>query len=268
MNFPKPIITHEHGSWAVLFVPMVVGISFAGTITLNNLLLALSALGACMGSVPIHTILRQKHSASQGKYKLQASVFWSVIYVSFGSVCILPLLLQGFHHLIIFAVIGASSFIGNYLLSANGQKSIGGDLIAVAGLTLSAPSAYYVSSGLLDMSAAILWLLNFLFFGCSVFYVHMKIKGTALKSDHLPLFKRLTIGWLNIVYHIGVIGIVIALAWFQYTPITVMLAFVPMVVHALYGTIKLNSRVKFKKLGFLLLAQSILFGIILVSAWS
>lgn len=267
MNFPKPIITREHGSWAVLFVPMLIGVVYAGSFSLNNILFAFSALGIFLSYVPIHSILRELNGIPQGKEKIYASIIWAIIYVTIGTAFIIPLFLQGYYHLITFALLGGSSFFGNYLLAKEIQKSILGDLIAVAGLTLSAPSAYYIATGLFDASTAVLWALNFLFFGCSVFYVHMKIKVSALKKDHLPIREKLTLGKLNILYHIFVISVVIILSIYHYTPLNATLAFVPMFIHSIYGTITLTGKIKFKKLGFLLLGQSILFGMVLVFVW-
>lgn len=268
MKFPTPVITREHGSWAVLFVPMIIGISVAGTVTINNLFLALSALGVFMSYVPVHTILREVSGLPQGKEKLSASIFWGPIYLSVGLISIIPLFVQGYAHLLTFAVFGAASFFGNYFLTLRGQKSILSDLTAVAGLTLSAPSAYYIASGSLDANAAILWLLTTLFFGCSVFYVHLKIRVLALKKTHIPLVERLTLGRLNIVYHVIVISIVAVLSLYDYTPRTAALAFLPMALHAIYGTLKLRSTVKFKNLGFLLLGHSFVFCLLLVLLWS
>ncbi len=267
MNFPKPIITREHGSWAVLFVPMLIGVVYAGSFSINILLFTFSALGIFLSYVPIHTLLREFNGSPQGKEKLNASIVWAVIYIFVGAAFIIPLFRQGYNHLVTFAVLGALSFFGNYFLTLKTQKSILSDLTAVAGLTLSAPSAYYISTGSFDMNAAVLWTLTFLFFGCSVFYVHMKIKVSTLKKESLPIREKLTLGRLNILYHLFVVAVVLMLSLYRYTPLTATLAFVPMFIHAIYGTITLTGKVKFKNLGFLLLAQSMLFGVVLVIVW-
>jgi hypothetical protein len=268
MIFPKPVITREHGSWAVLFVPMIVGIAYAGQATFNNILLAFSVLGVFLSYLPFHTILRELNGIPQGKEKVAASYLWGAVYMLAGLVFACPLVLQGYVHLFTAAALGALAFFGNYILSRKGRKSIAGDLTAVAGLTLSAPAAYYVSTGSFDLNGAVLWILNFLFFGCSVFYVHMKISAASRSTEHLSAKEKLKLGKLNILYHLFVIAVVILLSLFRWTVFTVVIAFVPMIVHAVYGTIQLNERVRFKKLGFLLLAQSIVFGVLLMFTWS
>jgi len=143
------------------------------------------------------------------------------------------------------------------------SKMIATDLIAVAGLTLSGPSMYYVLTGTLDRTALSMYVLNFLFFGCSVFYVHMKIQASAAKKPGMAWREKLSLGKENLRYHAAVAAVVAILAYVQFIPIFAAVAFIPMVVHGVYGTIKLSSRVHFKKLGFLLLGQSVVFGILL-----
>jgi len=264
MKIPKPIITREHGAWAVLFVPLLIGAVYADRFSWNVVYLALSALGVFLSYVPMHTLLRRFIGMEIAAEKHSESFFWAVVYLLFGVVFIIPLLRQDLWYLIPIGILGMVSYFGNFLLTRTVQKSIFSDLVAVAGLTLSAPSAYYVSTGVIDEKALVVWILNFLFFGCSVFYVHMKLQATALKKKEWGLEDKLSTGKLNIVYHLVVVIIVLMLAVYHFTPTMVTLAYVPMVFHALYGTIQLHRRVQFKHLGFLLLGQSIVFAVLLL----
>lgn len=165
MSIPKPIITKEHGAWAVLFVPMIAGAAYANSFTWNVVWLAFSALGFFMSYVPVHTLLREFTGMQQGKEKIVAAEFWGAAYLGFGILFILPLLYQQLWLLLVIGIFGAGAFFENFLLTRKIQKSIASDFAAVAGLTLSAPSAYYVATGMLDTKAFVLWLLNMLFFG-------------------------------------------------------------------------------------------------------
>lgn len=258
------MITKEHGAWAVLFVPMIAGAAYANSFSWNVLWLALSVLGVFLSYVPAQILLRNAAGIMPGKEKLEAAKFWLSIYCSFGALFILPLFYQRLWLLAVIGIIGAASFAGNFILTRKIQKSIASDLTAVAGLTLSAPSTYYVITGTLDAKALVLWLLNVLFFGCSVFYVHLKIRVSAMRKNSWHLWEKLSVGKLNIFYHVLVVAFVIVLVLYHLTPATVIIAFLPMVIHAIIGTIKLSNRVKFKNLGFMLLAHSVLFGIIFV----
>ncbi|MGH7602242.1 MAG: YwiC-like family protein, partial [bacterium] len=263
MKIPPPIIPKEHGAWAVLLVPMIAGASFAGRFNLNVLYLALSALGGFMSYVPVQTILRHFFVAPQGKEKLQAAIFWSGGCLGIATLFILPLFFQKLWMLLGIGMAGMISFFGNFILVRRYTKTILSDLISVAGLTLSAPSAYYVATGKLHQAAELLWLLNFLFFGCGIVYVHMKIHASAMKKSELSLDEKLRLGKLNLIYHLIVLAIVGILVIKNFTPLLAMAAFAPMTVHAIYGTFKLSSTVRFKNLGLILLAHSLVFALLL-----
>ncbi len=267
MTIAKPIIPKEHGGWAVLYVPMAVGAAIAGGLTLNVLLLALSALGVFLSYSPVHMILRHRYVTPLPKEKLRNAVFWSGVYLAFGTVFMGPLLAQGYWLLPVIGFVGAAAFFGNFLLTRRASKTIPSDIVAVFGLSLSALCSYYVVTGQITLEAVIVWLLNLLFFWSSVFYVHMKIRASARKEPPRDVSERLSLGALNILYHVVVVSIVVGLAFYRITTLYIVLAFVPMLLHALYGTYKLSRRVKFQRLGFLLLAQSILFGLLLWRVW-
>jgi hypothetical protein len=256
---PVPLIPKEHGAWAVLGAPMLVGAIAAGRCTVELALLTTSALGVFMSYMPVHTILRHLFIQPKPAPKLSQALVWSAGYLGVGVLFMIPLLAQGFWLLLALGVPGVTSFVGNFLLTRRFPKTIPSDLLAVAGLTLGAPAAYYVTSGSMGMTAFFLWLLNFLFFGCSVFYVHMKIHASATKKPVFRLEERLLIGKLNLVYHLTVLLLVAVLSVEHYTPRFAVLAFVPMSLHSVYGTCTLSSRVSFKNIGLLLLGHCLVF---------
>ena len=264
MNVPSPIIPKEHGAWAVLLVPMVVGASGAERFSLNAIFLGLSALGMFLSYVPVQTILRQFLVAPQGLEKLPPAIFWAAVYLGLGALFIFPLALQKLWLLAGFALLGGLFFLLNFILVRRYAKTIWSDLAATLGLTLSAPSAYYVTSGTLDQTAALLWLLNFLFFGGGMIYVHMKIRAAAMKKPKFSLEEKWRLGKLNLIYHAAVLSIAGFLAIKNFIPRFAVLAFVPMTMYAIYGTLTLASAVHFKKLGLVLLAQSLIFALLLI----
>jgi len=262
-RIPVPPITREHGSWAVLFVPMVVAASVVGRVTFDFILLALSALAIFMSYVPVHVLLRYYAGTPTDDAKLAQAKFWGVAYLFIGVVFVLPLLAKGYYLLFAIGALGALFFFANFFLTRIFSKTIASDCVAVAGLTLGAPGSYYVLTGSIDRTAVLLFILNFLFFGSSVFYVHMKIRASASKRPEMTLSDKFSLGKLNLLYHGAVITVVSAMAALHWTSLVVIVAFVPMLIHGVYGTLKLSGKVHFRKLGVLLLAQSILFGILL-----
>ena len=262
-SIPPPLITREHGSWAVLIVPMLVSAAVVGKCTIDFLLLAMAAFLLFLAYVPAQVVLREFSGMPQRPEKLRQARFWGTGY-GLATLCIaVPLLLKGHPLLFAFGIVGIFTFVSNFYLTKAFGKTIATDLIAVAGLALSGPGTYYVLTGDIDRTAASLYLLNFLFFGCSVFYVHMEIRASAAKNSALSLSGRISQGKLNLLYHAAVVVIIGILATVHLTPAVAILAFVPMLAHAVYGTLTLSRRVRFKKLGFILLGQSLLFGMLL-----
>lgn len=247
----------------MLFVPMMATIVGTGQFTLDVLFLILSSIGAFMSYPAVHTLLQHVFVQSQSQEKLQQTVFWATAYLGFATLFIVPLFLKGFWILLPIGVLAAVSFFGNFFLTTKYPKTILSDLAAVFGLTLSAPTTYYLLMTSIDRTALVLWILNFLFFGIIVFYVHMKIKATALKKGEFSIEEKIRLGRYPLLYHIAVSSIVAYLVLGHYTSTFGILAFLPMTIHVIYGIIRLSSNVKFKNLGFLLLAHSVLFGIML-----
>ena len=263
-KIPTPVITKEHGTWAVLLIPMFAGAGVAGKLTMNFFFLALSALSFFLAYAPGQILLRQYYGSHQFKEKVDQAKFWTPMYLGIALVFGVQPLREGYTLLIAAGGLAAGSFLGNFFLTRRYTKSVISDLLAVAGLTLGAPSAYYVLTGRVDRTAMLLYLFNFLFFGCSVFYVHMKIRASATKLSIMTPRDKFSLGKMNLAYHIIVISLVGALATLHTTSIIALLFFVPMFIHALYGTLSLSCKIRFKNLGFLLLGQAVAFGLFLV----
>jgi hypothetical protein len=262
MRFPKPIITKEHGSWAVLLIPITVAAATVGAFTANAALLVVSAVGVFMSYVPLNALLRNFIDSSLDREHVIAHSLWGMIYLAVGVAAALPLVHQGFWMIFPLGSIAVLLFFINFLLIRSLQKNVLTDLVGVAGLALGAPAMYYVLTLSLDHQAWILYVMNILFFGSSVVYVHLKIRVTRGKKSDWTLLEKLAAGRLNLAYHAFVIAIVLALSLYRLTPATAVLAFVPMTIHAMYGTYRLSSRVSFSRLGFALLAHSIGFALL------
>jgi YwiC-like protein len=137
------------------------------------------------------------------------------------------------------------------------QRSFFNEIVAVLALTSSAPAAYYTITGLLDRNAAILYALNLLFFGSSIFYVKTRIeilraKGT--RSEEARRARLMTIG-----YHLLLVIAVVVAADFGIVSAWILLAFVPMLIQVAWGTASRETRMNFTRLGVALVVQSVIF---------
>ena len=262
----NPIIPKEHGALAVVFVPMVIGASVTQSFSPWVILLAASTLGFFLSYVPMQTLVRGLLDGSRDAAIIRESKLWAGIYIGAGTIFLVPMLLNGHWMIVPLGAVGAASFMLRASLERWFHGRVLVDLIAVVGLTVSAPATYVVSSGLFDQTAATLWILNALFFGCTVVYVHLKIRGSASKKRRLGWSDKIRLGTLNLLYHLLALSFVIFLVAVHYTPRIAIIAFAPMTMHAIYGTVSLSGQVRFKRLGFILVGQSVLFAVLLIHA--
>lgn len=264
IRIPKPMLTREHGSWAVLLIPMVLVMGRAGEWNSESFVFIAAVFSAFFGYLPVQTLLRHQFGIPQAPAKIASARLWASLFMGVSGLLAAFLVLNGHVLLMAFGFVAIVSFLGNFFLMTRFQKSVVSDLVGMAGLTLGAPALSYIRTGMIDAEAVSLYVLTFLFFGCSVVYVHLKIRVVEMRRDDLSVREKLSAARLNIAYYIAVVAVVIVLAVWHWTPALTVVAFIPMTIHALYGTYTLSHRVRFKRLGLLLLGHSVLFAVLLL----
>ncbi|MEK6649515.1 MAG: YwiC-like family protein [Bacteroidota bacterium] len=267
MKFPRLPLTREHGSWAVLAVPLAVGTASSVQVRWEHAALAIAAMAAFLSHVPIRVILEHVAGRRRDDALLRGARWWAPILVGVALALTSVLVLRGATFLLSCVLIGGATLAVRSTLQRSGKRSSLGDLFAVAGLSLGAPAAFALGSRGMKDSAFILWVEMFLFFGCTVVYVHMKIRAAAQKLHAFSVRDRIQFGWVTLAYHVAVMAIVAVVVSAQRTPVLALAAYLPMSIHAVVGTIRLTGAVQFKRLGFMLLAHSAAFGALLVWAW-
>jgi hypothetical protein len=226
----KPPMPREHGAWGILLIPFATAVGVAGVWNLPVALLLVSVL--CF------YIARTSY--------LKQNYRWTAILLSGSVASTAPLLLVW--KLWWLAVFGA---IAAPLAFRKTQRSVAMQLLAVAGLTLTAPAAWYAATGKLDYR---LWLLNALYFSGGVFYVKMHTAAAMARRAN-----KLQHGAATMIYY-GALAIVAALWW------PVGLAFVPVILRAFVGVARLTPALRIKRLGWTEVCYSILFAGLVVFA--
>jgi hypothetical protein len=243
---------------------MLAGAGVAGRVSANEGLFFAATLCGFMMYVPLQVVLRDRFLSPVGDQRRRDATFWSLAFGLTAAGCGVALFFSGYTYLLPLGLGAVSSFVLNFLLTRYFQKSVLSDLMAVAGLTLGAPGMYYIAVGHFGIAAFSLWVLTFLFFGSSVFYVHMKMKAAGAKKADWSAGERMSIGRLNLLYHLFVLTTLVVMALLHLTPLLIILAFVPITLHAFVGTFRLSGVTRYKTLGFLLLGQSLVFCLLLV----
>lgn len=256
----KPVVTREHGSWAVLFVPVLTGITASRAFNLSVALFIVSIFFLFMSYTPSEMIMQTYYKKMPVTDKLKNARFWFGVYITISLLAGLPLII--FYHklgLLIFTGAALLFFISSLYIMFTFRKNVWSDFLAMAGLTLSAPAVMYLTEGSFNSRSLMLYLLNVLFFGSSAFYVHMKMKLSSIKKQNVTLQEKLTIGRLNLIYHAAAVLLLAVFILLFPSKLLAAAAFIPMILHSVAGTFKLPKRVSYKKIGLTFLAYSIVF---------
>ena len=292
------IIPREHGVWAILLVPYLAGALARGKPGVPSLLLlicviSLNLLRGCGEFYSLNIVNKkefypnikrrgdatkrscrsgelQKKNCSKNKFLQSNSIKSFYIYTFFIFVLFLLLssaLLFYFQlwNLLIFGFL-AFLLIGLYylIIIKKKYKRITQQFIAFSGLTLTAPAAYYVTTGNWDGNVFIIWILNVIFFQLGMLYVHNKIslhqKRKQIDSfiDKLKFTSNLFTGWcfsVIILYGLFLAGLLDPVFFAILLPIS---------IHIISGIFFYKRELQIKRMGYSLLGQDIFFLIIII----
>ncbi len=264
-NGPKlkvgaPPLPHEHGAWVMLYAPLVIGLAVAPAVAfVPSLLLFLAVSAAFLAREPADLLIRGRGKAG--------SAFWLGAYLAIMLASALPLVLV--YDRIALAFVGgiAGVLFGIHAVMLSWpsrrrmDRSESGEVLAVTGLTLTAPAAWAVSTGRFDGMALCLWAISILYFASSIFFVKMLLGGAKHKGEVTPAV-RARIGRWNIAYHLALVAVLVWLApragsaggWL------IGLAYAPVVLRALWWNAKLSRRLpNLKRIGFTEMAYAFWF---------
>jgi hypothetical protein len=222
-------------------------------------LLCVAATGAfCLQHVAASLIRRR---LKRGEL-LWLAVYGLLLVVGGG-----PLLLRPYAvDLLLIALLGASAFglRAAVMISQprrNFDRSLWGEFVAVAALTLTAPAGYVLAHGGLDATAWGLWLLFVLCFASGVFFVNMLLAAVRYRET-VDKATKWQLGRGHLLYHLALTAFVVALAarmesraavWF-------VLAFVPLLLRAVVGWVRLSGKLpSLKQVGMRELFYSVWF---------
>jgi hypothetical protein len=243
----------EHGAWAMLYVPFVLGVAVGGRVNWPVLLLLLSATAVFISRESLLVYWRARSrgraAAEAGStlllYLALAAVFGSPLIFAFKLLWLIPL-----------------GLVGAALLLVNGkqatrmeERETTGEIMAIVGLTMTAPAAYYVASGRWDVTAFWLWLLSALYMASSVFYIKLRVyrlnprkqaeQRQALRS--CAFYHSFLIVALPVMIFAGSLGLF------------ALIAFAPALIRTFLGMLKPKTKVNLTGAGILEIAYSLVF---------
>lgn len=252
----------------MLLVPLALGWAVAGDFGSRGILFALASLALFFARYPLTLLFRAWLGRAMSRPPQAGK--WLALYSLASLGFILPLFYP--YRLWWLLPMGALALalflISLYMVKERQERTEFGEMIGIAGLTLAAPGAHYSALGLLEADALYLWFLCLLYFGASVFYVKMRVRHRALKSEP-PAGWRWQQGRDTALYHLALVPILLGLALAGRIPILAPLAFLPLLLKSLAAVALPNPGMSIRRVGFTELGHSLVFGALLALAyWS
>lgn len=164
----KMVLPREHGSWGILFAPLLVGTFSAGA-EWHHLLLFSGALSAFLAANPLIQWLKNPQ-------KNRTMVRWMIGYGIAALLFGVPLLLV--YRPLLWIAAGACLTLGvNILFAVNRrERHLLNDAAAIFGLSLGGVAAYFVGAQSLTVDALWVALASLLFFFGSALHVKTLIR--------------------------------------------------------------------------------------------
>ena len=263
----RPIVPREHGVWAVLYGSFLVGAGVAGRVTLPVALFLVGITAAAFANGSLAILARSSASEGQRERRRRA-LTWFVLYGAVAATALLPLLfLFRMTFLLPFGMTAAFFLLLRaYLIREGDDRTLIGELVGAAGLTMVGAVAHAVGLGEVRPISAVLWLLLFLFFASGVFYVRMRVHELATRRRGATPGSN-PVRWPCVVYHALLIIVVPALFLARLVPWQVLLAFAPAVWRAAAGLNQEETRLDLRRLGWSEVALALAFVILLIAAF-
>ncbi|MBK8313463.1 MAG: YwiC-like family protein [Acidobacteria bacterium] len=243
----------EHGAWAMLYVPFVVGLAVAGRFSwaIVCLFISISAF-----FISRESLLLWWRAERRGR-KDNDSFYSMTAYLALAAIAGLPLI---FHWRLYWLV--PMAIFGLALLMVNGRqavqmedRTIAGELTALAGLTLTAPAGYYAATGWMNRVALLLWAFNFLYFASSVFYIKHRIYSLNPKrvEDQKKICR------ISLAFHSTLLLGLAVLVVTGRLNLMVLAAFTPALFRSFLRIIKPLSQINLTRAGIFEIIYSLLF---------
>jgi hypothetical protein len=260
----RPPIPQEHGAWFMLYIPLITILIGLHASIETALLLILTVTGAFLGQHTTVLFIRARAPKGAG--------LWLTLYgLTFAIGAAILLRFYALYDLIYIGTPTTIALFWLFIRSRFARKRIdrtfSGEMLAIAGLTLTAPSAIIVATGHLSQTAIGLWGLYVLFFGSSVLYVKMRILAVQKKSG-ISFKDRLILGCGLIIYHLILLA---NIATFYITLPALgkylLIGFAPIIIRAIIGWMCLsNTLPNLKRVGLIESAYTLWFSAHLIIA--
>jgi hypothetical protein len=235
----KPFIPKQHGAWAMLVIPFVLG-AMAGGWSWVHIPLGLGWLFLYLASYPL-LMISKKRNKNRGKW-----VKWGMLYLLIALMMVVIVLYHDWKFIFFGLFILPFFLINMYFARQNNDRALMNDFSAIISFCIGSLASYYVKGGWPEELAWVIFMASVLFFVGSTFYVKTMIRE---KNNEIYRF----VSW---TFHI-----VVVVGWMIFGEEIIALAFFPSLVRAIW---MYGKKLSILKIGILEIVNSVIFFIIMV----
>lgn len=251
------MLPREHGSWAMLVAPPLVGWAAAGGGPAGAaLFFFLGAAGAFLARTPLTVLVSSPADRRAWRW---LTAYSAAALAGFAGLCFgygrWPILLLG---------LPAAAALAVTLWFHARRKSMTelNELIGIAGLSLGAPAALFAARGTWGPEAGWLWVLCALFFSGPVYHVKMLVTrrvamapgASAQARRNADAARRVSVG-----VHGAFLALVVALAAAGRVPWLAALPFAAVTAKTVWWGFRQGPRLELKKVGWQEIAWTLVF---------
>ncbi len=255
------VVPREHGAWGILLVPLFSGAAtglLAGGRPLPLIPFTIAALALFWMRTPLESWLGTTPLRAHSAEELSA-VRRAVVVLAAVSLAGLVTICWGGRNAGLAPIggIAALAFAAQALLKK--RSRIAAQIIGAAGLTATAPAAYYLATGQFTLA---LWVANLLFAANQIHFGQLRIHSARI-TDSREKFLQ---GRGFVAGQMALIAILAAACAAGFFSWLAALAFVPLLIRGFAWFIGKPQPLAVRRLGWSELVLATAFGVLLVSA--
>jgi hypothetical protein len=246
-------IPKEHGVWAMIYVPLLLGATAAGAWGVRIVWLAVAATAFLFAREASLAWWRARVWGRDPGNAGRMALFYSVLAAASGVELMLSNNLWG---------LGAFGAAATVLAiwharqaARREERTVATEVLGIAGLTLTAPAAHYAALGRFETAGLWIWAASAAYFTSSVFYVKLRVL-TAYPKQPGELARIRRWCWL---YHAALALAAGAVVAFGAAPVALLLAYTPVLARAFWHLWRPAQRLVLTRVGLLEIAYSVLF---------
>jgi len=261
-------LTHEHGSWVFLLMPLVIGLVLGRSWHPASIYLCVAALSAFLLRHPLVMAVKA-FSGRRSRKDLPAAWFWVAIYGIIALGMVAGLSLTGHAYLLLLGLPGIPVFLWHLVLVGRRQerRQMGVEIVASGVLALSAPAAYWIGVGGPEVLGWVLWVLVWLQSAASIVYAYLRLEQRPLAKIP-PLKTRAHMARRAWLYTSFNLLLALGLGLGGWLPAWIFLPYLLQWLETLWGSlVRPAVGVKPTHIGLRQLVVSSLFTLVFIISW-